>query len=223
MRKLILAALVLLLFQTILYSAIPSKGQDKKGEKEKNIEKKVSIRADFSAGKFWVYQDKAAPVNRFAIRGWMGDIGDLRVNENWKERPHTGVSCVKIIYSAKGSANLGWAGLYWFKDHDKAAKEVAYNLKGAKKLKFWARGENGGENIDVFKVGGIKGQDPNSIPDSLSAQLGPVILTKDWMEYEIDLAKKDLAYVTGGFCWKAKAKDNKNGCAFYLDDIRFEK
>ncbi len=150
MRKVILVLLALLLSQTMLYSAVPAKEQGKGQEKEKNILKKNSIPADFIEGKFWVYQDKAAPVNRFAIKGWMGDMGDLRVNENWKDNPHAGVTCIKIIYDAKSSSNIGWSGLYWFKDHAKVAKNVAYDLKGAKKLKFWARGENGGENINVF-------------------------------------------------------------------------
>ena len=90
----------------------------------------------------------------------------------------------------------------------------------AKKLTFWARGEAGGEKIAEFRIGGVgQGRD---YPDSDTASIGPVILSKQWKEYEIDLRGKDLTYISGGFAWFANVDDNPSACTFYLDNIRFE-
>jgi hypothetical protein len=52
--------------------------------------------------------------------------------------------------------------------------------------------------------------------------MGPVVLTKDWQQYEIDLSGKDISYISGGFCWSTNLDVNPDGCTFYLDDIRYE-
>jgi hypothetical protein len=69
-------------------------------------------------------------------------------------------------------------------------------------------------------MGGIAGY----YPDSTVATLGTVTLTENWQKYEIDLSKKDLSYISGGFVWVAKAEAgyNPEGCTFYLDDIVYE-
>ncbi|UCH12423.1 MAG: hypothetical protein JSW18_00280, partial [Candidatus Omnitrophota bacterium] len=72
--------------------------------------------------------------------------------------------------------------------------------------------------IEEVKMGGISG----AYPDSDFASIGPVILTKEWKQYEIDLADKDLSYISGGFCWSINLDVNPDGCVFYLDDIRYE-
>ena len=58
--------------------------------------------------------------------------------------------------------------------------------------------------------------------DSDSAVIGPVILTKDWQQYTIDLKGKDMSYVIGGFCWSANIDNNPEGATFYLDEIKYE-
>ena len=69
-------------------------------------------------------------------------------------------------------------------------------------------------------MGGIgQGQD---YPDSDSAAIGPVILTKEWKLYSIDLRGRDLSYISGGFAWSANVQFNPHHCTFYLDDIHFE-
>jgi len=97
-------------------------------------------------------------------------------------------------------------------------REGGYDLTGATKLTFWVRGENGGERIEEFKIGGITGL----YPDSDIAGIGPVMLTQEWKQYEIDLRGKDLSYISGGFAWSTNLDVNLNGVTFYLDDVRYE-
>ena len=93
-----------------------------------------------------------------------------------------------------------------------------YDLTGAKKLTFWARGAQGGEKIAEFKVGGITGE----YPDTDSSSIGPIELTKEWQKYTIDLDGKDLSHIIGGFCFAASKDDNPNGFVIYFDDIIYE-
>ncbi len=57
---------------------------------------------------------------------------------------------------------------------------------GATRLTFWGRGENGGERVHEFRIGGIIGQ----YPDSDVATLSNIRLTKEWKQYTIDLRRK---------------------------------
>jgi hypothetical protein len=58
--------------------------------------------------------------------------------------------------------------------------------------------------------------------DSDSAEIGPVILTKEWKQYSIDLKGKDASYVNGGFCWATNTDKNPEGVTFYLDEMKYE-
>ncbi|MFZ5801437.1 MAG: hypothetical protein ACOY3D_08730 [Candidatus Omnitrophota bacterium] len=168
---------------------------------------------------FDVYTDKASPHNHYIPSGWMGDVSDITFNDIWTDSPHSGSTCIKIVYSNRASNGARWAGLYWQSPANNwGSRKGGFDLTGATKLTFWARGENGGERIEEFKLGGITGD----YPDSDSAGIGPVILTKDWKQYTIDLRGKDLSYISGGFCWATNLDVNPDGATFYLDDIVYE-
>lgn len=168
---------------------------------------------------FNVYTDRSAPDNHYAPSGWMGDHGDVSLNDQYLADAHSGTSCIQITYLAKQAQGVGWAGIYWQNPPNNWGEKIGgYDLTGYNKLTFWARGENGGEAIEKFKVGGVKG----TYPDSLELGIGPVVLTKDWKKYTINLADEDLSYVSGGFCWVTASRLNPEGATFYLDDIRFE-
>jgi len=83
---------------------------------------------------------------------------------------------------------------------------------------FWARGQKGGEIIQKFKIGGIKG----AYPDSAEVEFGPLELTDSWQQWTINLADKDLSYISGGLAWSTSEEVNPETCTFYLDEIRFE-
>ncbi|MDD2703387.1 MAG: hypothetical protein PHC33_05225 [Candidatus Omnitrophica bacterium] len=168
---------------------------------------------------FIVYTDKNARGSHFFPSGWIGDFGDLKLNDQYANNPHSGTTCIQFVYSAKKSQNQGWAGCYWQNPANNwGSKKGGFDLTGMNKLTFWARGEKGGELIKKFSVGGIKGV----YPDSLSVEMGPVELTDSWKEYSINLAGKDVSYVNGAFCGVTTSDLNSQGCTFYLDDIKFE-
>ncbi len=171
--------------------------------------------------KFIVYQEKGS-LNRFTPSGYMPDGKCIKMNDAWVQNCQEGKSCIKVEYDVPCSLNNRlWAGVYWLNPADNwGDRKGGYNLMGAKKLVFWARGENGGEQVAEFKMGGV-GMN-RDFPDSDSAAIGPVILSKDWREYSIDLRGRDLSYISGGFAWVASTQDNADACVFYLDDIHYE-
>jgi len=174
---------------------------------------------------FYIYQDKGARVNHFAPSGWMGDYGDIKLNDGSTENCADGRTCIKVGYTAKGTQGANWAGIFWQQPPNNwGDKPGGYDLAKFKKLTFWARGEKGGETVNEFKVGGITGEHG----DSDAQSIGPVVLTKEWKKYTIDLADKNLSKIVGGFCWSTSADANRSDTnpsgEFYmfLDEVRFE-
>ena len=182
--------------------------------------KKKAVAVDTSAKNvFYVYADKGARVNHYIPSGWMGDYGDVKVDDGNTTDPADGKTCVKITYSGKATQGANWAGVFWqHPANNWGEKPGGYDLSKFKHLTFWARGQQGGEKVAEFKVGGITGEHG----DSDSASLGPLTLTKDWKKYSIDLADKNMSHIIGGFAWSASRDDNPNGFVIYLDEIRFE-
>ena len=168
---------------------------------------------------FVVYFQNGSKDNHFIPSGWMGDTGDLKCDLKCSEKPKIGNTCIKITYSAEKTQGQGWVGIFWQNPANNwGDKAGGFDLTGAKKLTFWAKGAKGGETIAEFKVGGITGE----YPDSDSVAIESIVLTKDWKEYTIDLKGKDLSHIIGGFCFTLSAKDNEKGCVFYLDNIVFK-
>jgi hypothetical protein len=148
----------------------------------------------------------------------MGDYGDIKLNDQSADNPHSGTTNMQFVYSGKKAQGQGWAGVYWQNPANNwGSKKGGFDLTGMTKLTFWARGAKGGEVIQKFKVGGIKG----TYPDSADVEFGPIELTDAWKEYTINLAGKDLSYISGGFCWVTTTDLNPEGATFYLDDIKF--
>jgi hypothetical protein len=169
---------------------------------------------------FDIYTEKSAPTNHFIPSGWMGDYGDLRLDDSSKEKPHAGTTCIKWTYNAKATQGANWTGVFWQAPANNwGNKSGGFDLTGYKRLTFWARGTKGDETINEFKVGGITGE----YGDSDAQSIGPVVLTKEWKQYTIDLADKNLSHIIGGFAWAAPRDINPDGFVIYLDDIRFEK
>jgi hypothetical protein len=170
---------------------------------------------------FYVYQDKLSP-NRFTPSGYMPDGDCIKMDEGWNQQCQEGKTCIKASYDAACSLQRQrWGGVYWLNPPDNwGDRKGGYNLNGASKLVFWARGEKGGEQISEFKVGGVGTN--KTYPDSDTISIGPVILPQEWREYEIDLRGRDLSYLSGGFAWVTNADSNPEGAVFFLDDIHFE-
>lgn len=170
---------------------------------------------------FNIFRDST---ENFIPSGYMGDTRDIILFENYKINPAGGKTCIKVVYNVKDPNSkdpnwAGWAGIYWLNPANNwaAIKDAGFNLTGATKFKFMAKGNKGDEKI-TCQVGGVSGE----FPDSFKAEMQPTVLTKEWKEYEIDLTGQDLTYIIGGFMFSVNAKDSPTGCIFYLDDMRFE-
>jgi hypothetical protein len=169
---------------------------------------------------FNVYIDKGTRDNHYVPSGFMGDVECVTFNDAWQDNCQQGSSCIKIIYDIDCSRqNRQWVGVYWLDPPNNwGDTDGGYDLTGASKLVFWARGEVGGEQIMEVTVGGIG----NDYPDSDIAVIGPIILGQEWKKYTIDLRGKDLSSISGGFSWSTSVEVNPIDCTFYLDNIRFE-
>ena len=179
----------------------------------------AALLAEEGLKEFVVYTDKNAKDNHYIPSGWMGDTGDIKMNDQSAVNPKTGTTSIEFIYNAKKAQGQGWAGVYWQNPANNwGSKNGGFDLTGMTKLTFWARGAKGGEVIQKVMVGGIKG----TYPDSAAVELGPIELTDTWKQYTINLSGKDLTYINGGFCWTTTADLNPDGATFYIDDIKFE-
>jgi hypothetical protein len=162
---------------------------------------------------FYLYQDSGQPIP-YAPSGWMGDTGSLQLDVANTEQPHSGSTCVKVDFTKSS----GWAGIAWQSPaNDWGDKPGGYDLTGATKLTFWARGDHGGESIAVGV--GLIGSE-KAYPDSLKASKPDVVLTQDWKQYSIDLAGRNLEHVKTGFVITLVSKGSP--ITVYLDDIRYE-
>ncbi|MBI3252713.1 MAG: hypothetical protein HYZ52_05320, partial [Candidatus Omnitrophica bacterium] len=95
---------------------------------------------------FPIYTDAKSPDNHYVPSGWMGDYGDIQFDDSWATNPHGGSTAVKVSYSNKATQGARWAGVYWQNPPNNwGTRPGGYDLTGAKKLTFWARGEKGGE------------------------------------------------------------------------------
>jgi hypothetical protein len=167
---------------------------------------------------FHVFLNEDDPANNYYPSGWLGDYDSIR-RFSWEENPRTGKNCLRFRYTARTPQGAGWAGVYWQNPVNNWGDiKGGFDLTGASKLTFWARGEKGGEAIVRFGMGGLSGK----YPDSSKAEIGPVVLTREWRQYAIDLTGKDLSYISGGFYWMTDKNSNPDGAVLYLDDIKYE-
>jgi hypothetical protein len=191
---------------------------------------------------FDVYTDVGAAGNHFVHRARMGT--DVTVNDAFTGTVHSGCTAIQNAFSAHST---NWGGWYFQngvllgsddtpQDNWGDYPSAGYDLAGATQLTFWARGEQGGEQVEFFALG--VGRDPgdghpiSSYPDSeakvtLCGHLASSCYTtlKDtWHLYTITLTDLDLSYVIGGFGWVTNApKNNNQSITFYLDDISYDK
>jgi len=171
---------------------------------------------------FYIYKDKPYIKNHFAASGFMPDGKCVAINDVWVDNCGGSRSCIQNKFDRDCSTvgGQGWAGVFWLAPANNWGDEKGgFNLTGAKKLVFGARGDKGGEVV-TFKMGGV-GMG-HSYPDSDGASSDPITLTTDWKEYSIDLTGKDLSHIIGGFAWVGTAKENQSNITFYLRDIHYE-
>jgi hypothetical protein len=144
----------------------------------------------------------------------MGTHVALTMDPECTDAPYSGEHCLRFTYDERGM----WVGVAWqHPANDWGELPGGFDLTGAKKLTFWARGAEGGEKID-FAVG-ILGSD-KPYPDTAKAERKGVKLKREWKRYSIDLDDEDLTRVKTPFVWTMGGRGRP--VTFYLDDIRFE-
>jgi hypothetical protein len=156
---------------------------------------------------------EAEAATTYQPTGWMGDTKAIKLDPAHAQNPHTGKTCLHVEFAV----DKGWGGIVW--QHpagDWGEKSGGFDLTGAKRVSFWARGEKGGEKV-TFKYG-LLGKD-KPFADSSTGAL-EVTLTKEWTHYEISTAGKDLSRIKTAFCWTVAAQGAALG--FCLDDVQWE-
>lgn len=216
---------------------------------------------------FDVYTDLDAAGNHFAVRARMSSYDLLHdgaaaaktvpaMDEGYTLKPHSGSTCIKASFRSEVvNGEFDWGGWYFMNGVSRRPGQTegepnwgheidaGVDLRGARRLTFWARGDRGGERVEFFALGigwnpdetdpatGVPRlrRDPSTgnafaHPDSSpKAGTGFVTLSPAWKQYSIDLRKRNLSYVLGGFGWATNAVVNgMRDVTFYLDDVRYE-
>lgn len=154
-------------------------------------------------------EDGAPP---YAASGFMGNTGAITV-ENSTDNPHSGKSSLKAQYKAADN----WGGVVWQSPADDwGDKPGGFDLSGAKKLTFWARGAKGGEKVEFGY--GVLDRDKKYYDTAKGKTMET--LTSDWKQYTLPVGDVDLSRIKTGFYWTAAGQGAP--VTFYLDDIRWE-
>ncbi|MBU1076508.1 MAG: hypothetical protein KKH98_04405 [Spirochaetes bacterium] len=167
---------------------------------------------------YYVYSDASSRLQTLLPSGWMGDIRDLKIDHKATENPQSGKTSIKITYTAKIKDGANWTGLYFQVNPDSRwnTRRGGNDLNRAKRIYFYARGNNGKEVVE-FKVAGHKEQTYTHV----SKTTIKVRLTDKWEKYELDVTNMTLDEMAGGFCFVMNNHDNPKGCTFYLDEIYY--
>ena len=186
----------------------------------------------------YVYKDFGLTENHFTQKAKMAGFNYdavIDMNEDWQENPYDGSSCIRCEQITMEGDWGGWLFLNGYLPkgesvpllNDGSMDGQGLDLTGARELRFFARGENGGETVEFFTAGfgydGVSGRQTVEYPDSAAKQsLGWVTLTTDWQEYVIDLEEADMSDIVCGFGYVLNDKmDGNADNVFYLDEIRF--
>ncbi len=160
-----------------------------------------------------IYSEDTAP-ETYIPAGWMGDAKAIKIDLAFQEKPQSGKTCMRCEFDAQ----TGWGGVVWQSPAgDWGDKNGGYDLSGAKKLTFWARGDQGGEVVS-FLFGTLA--KPKKFYDTGKGSLDKVTLTREWKQYELPVAGQDLSRIKTGFVWTFASTGQS--VVFYLDNIRWE-
>lgn len=168
---------------------------------------------------FTVYDENNSLNLHYNPSGWMGDTGDLTLNTNWTTNPHSGSSCTKVTYAAKGSN--GWAGVYYLDPvgnwgTNGALVAPGYDLSLFNHIQLWVRADSTAKLS--FFVGGVN----NTYGDSQTTPISTnVTATSEWQLVDINLSSANLSHIIGGLGFTLTKANNPAGTNFYIDDVKF--
>ncbi|MGB5621166.1 MAG: glycoside hydrolase family 2 TIM barrel-domain containing protein [Gammaproteobacteria bacterium] len=146
--------------------------------------------------------------------GWMGSIDSLSLDGAHPGNPHEGPACIKMRYVGDG----GWVTVAWqHPANNWGDRDGGYDLTGASKLELWARGEYGGERIDIGV--GLLDKD-RAYPDSGKTKIEGIVLKREWQRYEVPLKRVDPSSIKTGLVVTLIGRRGSS-VNVYLDSIRF--
>jgi hypothetical protein len=183
----------------------------------------IESRMNDDNDKLYVYRNFGDGRNSFTQKAWMGNIPPSSMNEQAAGFAETGIAAEFNVVPAAWGGYMILCGILKAgessPENNFGDVDAGFNLTGATKLIFHARGDAGGEVIE-FILAGLEGKYPDSAP-RISRK---VTLTKEWQQYEIDLSNKNLSRIACGFGWVANYQDNsdKSKIKFYMDEIYYK-
>ncbi len=161
-----------------------------------------------------IYDESDREQPPFVPTGWMGDTKQIALSPDCTTQPHGGRTCLRAEFQAAG----GWGGVVWqHPGNNWGDQPGGWNLGGAQRLSFWARGEHGDEVVS-FQFG-LLGADKR-YHDSGKGELPKVRLTTEWQQFAIDVSGCDLSRILTGFAWVVAGQGKP--VVFYLDDVRYD-
>ncbi|MFO0870479.1 MAG: glycoside hydrolase family 2 TIM barrel-domain containing protein [Pirellulales bacterium] len=164
-----------------------------------------------------LYAESDTPLT-YIPAGWMGDTKSIRLETAHREQPFRGATCLRCEFAATS----GWGGVVWqHPARDWGDQRGGFNLTGAKRIVFQARGATGQEVVS-FGFGLIGPE--KRYADTARRNLEKVPLTRDWQTFEIPLeplpANSSLTRIKTAFFWTTASSGQP--VVFFLDDIRWE-
>lgn len=147
--------------------------------------------------------------DRWIPSGYMGRVEAIRM------KPETidGREGLRVAYTEPGH----WGGVVWqHPANDWGDRPGGFDLSGARRLVFFAKGASGGERV---KFGfGLLGSDKKH-PDSSGLEK-ELVLESTWKRYVLDLEGRDLSLIKSGFYWVVGGAGQP--VEFHLADVRYE-
>ena len=181
-----------------------------------------STRQDNAVSNWYVYADAASKQNHGNWTNVMPAEGAKMLNVTLVDKtdPRVGKTCVRATVKFLPP---NWTGIavsctpdYW----GEKPSNSAYDLRGAVKLVFYARGDKGGETIQVKAC--ITGDKPFGDAAAIPAATPWITLKKGWNRYELSVAKLDLSRVVTPFCFVTSRSHNDDAeITVFFDHIYY--
>ena len=180
-----------------------------------------------NASRKYVYKDLLSPTARGEWSNWMTTKGkdpssyikDVALDDRTLPFGGSGES-VRINFHLGQNDWAGVAVASYPNCWGKRCCPAFYDLAGARRLVFYARGTHGGESIEVKTS--ILGDMPYGDSAPYPATSGRLQLERDWHRYEVDCQKTDLSRVVTPFSVFVAGPQNIGDVEIFLDEIYFE-
>jgi hypothetical protein len=190
----------------------------------------LTIPADLSAkdekassARWYIYSDAGVPSNHGYWTNYMPENGGQMIQLNMADtsNPYQGNTAIRVDVTFRSP---GWCGIavasapnYWGQQPD----TQVFNLKNARRLVFHARGQRGGETIQIKFA--ITGDQPFGDSSKIPIASKWFTLSTEWNHFELDLQGKNLTRVITPFVFVLNETRNSSpNLSFYLDEVYVE-